>query len=272
MEFILCQDKTFKSPLVLSEFMGTAASFHSALQINPHDLLGTAEAINRGLRMSQEDKEASHAELFGSIVGHTSHTWAATVLKQLLENVGGENTAHQTPALDINFLKTQYKKAKKRLMLFDYDGTLTPIVKVPSHAIPTERTKKAIAAIASDPRNVVYLISGRDGDFLNQHWGAVQNIGLSAEHGGFVRAPGEEDFANMTETLDMSWMSEVEEIFRYYMERTQGSTIEVKKASITWHYRNSDPDFGEFQCKQALDLLESSVAPRRPIEGAYHQI
>ena len=43
----------------------------------------------------------------------------------------------------------------------------------------------------------------------------------------------------------------------------------MKKASITWHYRNSDPDFGEFQCKQALDLLESNLAPRRPIEGEY---
>lgn len=72
----------------------------------------------------------------------------------------------------------------------------------------------------------------------------VEKLGLSAEHGSFVKAPEDEDFTNMTEALDMSWMSEVEEIFRFYMERTTGSTIEVKKASITWHYRNSDPDFG----------------------------
>ncbi|ORX39871.1 putative trehalose-phosphatase [Kockovaella imperatae] len=266
MEFILCQDKTFKSPLVLSEFMGTATSFQSALQINPHDLLGVAEAIDKALRMSQEEKEERHAQLYSSISGSTSHTWAATILTQLLENVGGDHTAHQTPALDLGVMKKAYKKAKKRLMLFDYDGTLTPIVKVPSHAIPTERTRRAISAVAADPRNIVYLISGRDGDFLMEHWGDVEGLGLSAEHGSFVRAPGADEFSNMTETLDMSWMSEVEEIFRYYMERTTGSTIEVKKASITWHYRNSDPDFGEFQCKQALDLLESSLAPRRPVE------
>jgi trehalose 6-phosphate synthase/phosphatase len=72
----------------------------------------------------------------------------------------------------------------------------------------------------------------------------VEKIGMSAEHGSFVRAPEDSEFTNMTEALDMSWMSEVEEIFRFYMERTSGSTIEVKKASITWHYRNSDPDFG----------------------------
>ncbi|KAK6902917.1 trehalose-phosphatase [Kwoniella mangroviensis CBS 8507] len=266
MEFILCQDKTNKSPLVLSEFMGTVASFQSALQINPHDLLGVAHAINKGLNMPQAEKEERHQSLLDSVNGHTSYTWAATILKQLLENVGGEHTAHQTPALDINKFSQAYKNAKKRLMLFDYDGTLTPIVKVPSHAVPTERTLSAISTLAKDPKNVVYLISGRDGDFLEEHWGHVENLGMSAEHGSFVKQPGDEEFTNMTEALDMSWMSEVEEIFKYYTERTTGSTIEVKKASITWHYRNSDPDFGEFQCKQCLDLLESSLAPRRPIE------
>nr|XP_018263858.1 trehalose-phosphatase [Kwoniella dejecticola CBS 10117]OBR86016.1 trehalose-phosphatase [Kwoniella dejecticola CBS 10117] len=266
MEFILCQDKTNKSPLVLSEFMGTVASFQSALQINPHDLLGVAHAINKGLNMPEAEKEERHTSLLNSVVGHTSYTWAATILKQLLENVGGEHTAHQTPALDVGKFSQAYKNAKKRLMLFDYDGTLTPIVKVPSHAVPTERTLNAISTLAQDPKNVVYLISGRDGDFLEEHWGHVSNLGMSAEHGSFVKQPGDEDFTNMTEALDMSWMSEVEEIFKYYTERTTGATIEVKKASITWHYRNADPDFGEFQCKQCLDLLESSLAPRRPIE------
>lgn len=218
MEFILCQDKTSKSPLVLSEFMGTAPSFASALQINPHDLLGVAQAINKGLTMRKEEKAERHAKLLEGVLAHTSHTWAATILKQLLENVGGEHTAHHTPALDTAQFTDAYKKANKRLLLFDYDGTLTPIVKVPSHAVPTERTRNAIAALCKDPKNVVYLISGRDGDFLEEHWGHLDRLGLSAEHGSFVKQPGEEDFINMTEALDMSWMSEVEEIFKYYTE------------------------------------------------------
>lgn len=266
MEFILCQEKTNKSPIVLSEFMGTSAAFGEALMVNPHDLLGVAEAINHGLSMGDEEKERRHASLYKSVVGHTSHTWAATIVKLLLENVGNEHTAHETPVLDALGMLRAYKPAKKRLMLFDYDGTLTPIVKVPSQAIPTERTRAAITVLAADPNNVVYLISGRDGDFLEEHWGMVPNLGMSAEHGCFVKTPESGEWHNMTETLDMSWMSEVEDIFRYYTERTTGSTIELKKASITWHYRNADPAFGEFQCKQALDLLESSLAPRRPIE------
>ncbi|KAJ9118440.1 hypothetical protein QFC24_006271 [Naganishia onofrii] len=270
MEYVLCQDKTGKSPLVLSEFMGTASSFQAALQINPHDLLGVARAINKGLAMSKEEKENRHTLMLESVKSHTSHTWARTLLKQLLENVGLEHTAHQTPALDRAALAKAYKKANKRLLLFDYDGTLTPIVKVPSQAIPTERTRNAIAALAKDPKNVVWLISGRDGEFLDEHWGGIPNLGLSAEHGSFVKGPGATEWTNMTEHMDMSWMSEVEEIFRYYTERTSGSTIEVKKASITWHWRQCDPTFGEFQSKQCLDLLESNLTPRRPIEDEYH--
>jgi trehalose 6-phosphate synthase/phosphatase len=126
MEFILCQDKSNKSPLVLSEFMGTAPSFSSALTINPHDLLDVAHAIHKGLTMSDAEKADRHKALLDSIVGHTSHTWAATVLRLLLENVGSEHTAHQTPALDLAKVQGHYKKANKRLMMFDYDVCILP--------------------------------------------------------------------------------------------------------------------------------------------------
>jgi len=64
----------------------------------------------------------------------------------------------------------------------------------------------------------VYIISGRDGEFLEQHLGHLQNVGFSAEHGGFVRERGNKQWTNFTKNLDMSWMAEVEEIFRYYTE------------------------------------------------------
>ena len=128
MEFILCQDKSNKSPLVLSEFMGTASSFTSALQINPHDLLGVAHAINKGLNMSDGEKVQRHTSMMESVKSHTSHHWARTLLKQVLENVGSEHQAHQTPALDKSALRTAYQKASKRLMLFDYDVSLESLV------------------------------------------------------------------------------------------------------------------------------------------------
>lgn len=121
MEFTICQDKTNKAPLVLSEFLGSASSFSSALLINPHDIDGVADAINQGLVMPDEEKFRRHADLYQSVTGYTSHTWAASIVKQLLENVGGDHQANQTPYLEQSALKSKYDSAKKRLLLFDYD-------------------------------------------------------------------------------------------------------------------------------------------------------
>lgn len=95
---------------------------------------------------------------------------------------------------------------------------MTPIVKVPSAAVPSKDTLRALEKLSSDPKNVVYIISGRDGAFLDQHLGHLKQVGFSAEHGCFVREPGVSEWKNLAASLDMSWMPEVHEIFKYYTE------------------------------------------------------
>jgi trehalose 6-phosphate synthase/phosphatase len=85
-------------------------------------------------------------------------------------------------------------------------------------AVPTRDTLEALEQLSSDPQNVVYVISGRDSQFLEQHLGHIERLGISAEHGGFIKEPGQKTWINCTESLDMSWMSEVHEIFNYYKE------------------------------------------------------
>ncbi|KAG8738653.1 threalose-6-phosphate phosphatase [Ceratobasidium sp. 428] len=244
MEFVICQQRTGKSPIVLSEFMGISHHMSDALQINPWNLGDVAAAIDRGLTMTVEDKETRQSALYKIVTTHTSYNWAAMLVKKLLQQVGAENTAHNTPVLDRAAMGESYHKAAKRLLLFDYDGTLTPIVKTPSAAVPSKDTLRALEKLSADPKNVVYIISGRDGGFLDEHLGHLKQVGFSAEHGSFVREPGVPEWNNLTEHLDMSWMSEVHDIFKYYTERTTGSFVELKKSSITWHYRASDPDWG----------------------------
>ena len=200
--------------------------------------------MHRGLTMPDEEKLQRHQQLYKTVTTHTSHTSAAMLAKKLLERLGSSNIARQTPFIPKGDLENHYAKAKKRLFLFDYDGTLAPIVKVPSAAVPSKETLEALEALTADPKNVVYIISGRDQAFLEQHLGHIKNLGMSAEHGGFIREPGMTTWRNFTESLDMSWMQEVLEIFKYYTERTTGSHIEVKKSSITWHYRSADPEWG----------------------------
>ncbi|KAG8217002.1 glycosyltransferase family 20 protein [Butyriboletus roseoflavus] len=278
MEFVIAQERTKRSPLVLSEFMGISQHMDQALQVNPWDLGDVAAAMNSGLLMSSTSKAARHATLHKVVTTHTSHTWAALLVKMLLSQINGQTSTRGTPYLSKELIRDKYEKAGKRLFLFDYDGTLTPIVKTPSMATPSSDALKALTKLAADSRNVVYIVSGRDQAFLEQHLGHIKHLGMSAEHGGFIREPSngnaarnlatedEETWVNFTAQLDMGWMDEVAEIFRYYTERTTGSHIEVKKSSITWHYRASDPEWGLFQCRQCQDLLENNLAHKRPIE------
>jgi trehalose 6-phosphate synthase/phosphatase len=46
-------------------------------------------------------------------------------------------------------------------------------------------------------------------------------LGLSAEHGSFIRQPKTEEWENLTEKTDMNWQKDVMEVFQHYTERTQ---------------------------------------------------
>lgn len=173
---------------------------------------------------------------------------------------------------------------------------------MPSAAVPSTATLEALTKLSEDPKNLVYIISGRDGGFLEQHLGHLDQVGFSAEHGCFVREPGTKQWKNLTESLDMSWMPEVEELFEYYTEvrcipiSNLPHFDEVHLENYRKLYRNEEklyymalpgkrPNLGvswlglvgyidlqisrSFQCKQCLDLLENNLVPKRPIEGLW---
>jgi trehalose 6-phosphate synthase/phosphatase len=77
--------------------------------------------INRGLLMPEDERARRQAALYKVVTTHTSHTWAAVLVRMLLSQIGTENTAHQTPFMEQSKLAAAYNAAKRRLLLFDYD-------------------------------------------------------------------------------------------------------------------------------------------------------
>ena len=71
--------------------------------------------------MDPAEKEERHAKLYKVVTTHTSHTWAAVLVKMLLGQMGLQGMARQTPYIPKERLEGLYMKAKKRLFLFDYD-------------------------------------------------------------------------------------------------------------------------------------------------------
>ncbi|KAK6387710.1 threalose-6-phosphate phosphatase [Exophiala oligosperma] len=265
LEYVICQKNHF-GPLILSEFSGTAASLGTAIHINPWDLGRVADALQEALEMPEAQKRHDHEKLYNYVTTHTVSTWTKNFLTRLLINLTSFTQSDLTPALDRNRMISQYRAASKRLFMFDYDGTLTPIVKDPNAAIPADKVLRTLKALAADPRNNVWIISGRDASFLEEWMGHISELGLSAEHGCFLRRPGSETWENLASSMDMGWQKEVMEIFRYYTERTQGSWIEKKRVALTWHYRQADPDFGAFQARECRKALEDNVMKNWEVE------
>ena len=224
LEYVICQREN-QGPLILSEFSGTAGSLSGAIHINPWDLSGVADAINEALIMPQEQRKEQHDKLYKRVVSSNVQAWTNNFLKRLMTNLSSFDQSFATPALDRAKLLQQYRQAKKCVFMFDYDGTLTPIVKDPSAAIPSDRVIRTLKTLSADPNNSVWIISGRDQAFLDEWMGHISELGLSAEHGSFMRHPRTEEWENLTEKTDMSWQSEVMDVFQHYTERTQGRDL-----------------------------------------------
>lgn len=131
-----------------------------------------------------------------------------------------------------------YRKAQRRLLLLDYDGTLKPFTSTPSEAFPDKDLIALLQKLNVD-RNTVCLISGRNSAWLEQWFGST-NIYLVAEHGARFRLPGE----NWTSKVSSSnnWKGPVKQIMQAYVSKCEHSFIEEKDFSMVWHYRKANPD------------------------------
>jgi trehalose 6-phosphate synthase/phosphatase len=264
LEYVVCQ-KYNHSPLILSEFTGTASVLHEAILVNPWDSVGIARTLNNCLLMSQKDKEELENKLYKQVTSNTIQNWTSAYLTRLINHVKHSHQTHYTPALNRPLLLNNFLKAERRLFLFDYDGTLTPIVRDPAAAIPSERLNEVLDTLTADSRNQIWIISGRDQVFLEK-WFGNKKVGLSAEHGCFMKDVGSENWVNLSAKYDMSWQVKVEEVFQYYTERTPGTNIERKKVALTWHYRRADPELGQYQAERCMAQLKETVAKEYDVE------
>lgn len=264
LEFVICQ-KEKKSPLILSEFTGTASVLSEAILVNPWDSVGIAKTINDSLLMTEDQRSSLEDKLYKQVTSNTIQTWTSKFLELLIAQVRNTHETHFTPTLNRPLLYNNYKNLKRRLFLFDYDGTLTPIVKDPAAAIPSSKLLQIVDKLTADPQNQFWIISGRDQAFLEKWWGS-KNVGLSAEHGCFMKDVGSDKWYNLAATFDMSWQLKVDEVFKKYTEHTPGSNIERKKVALTWHYRRADPDLGIFQAEKCMEELKNGIGKQYDVE------
>lgn len=170
------------------------------------------------------------------------------------------HSGYMTPEI----LLPAYRSASTRILLFDYDGTLTPIIATPSLATLPPLAATLLASLANHPQNTVWVVSGRDRAFLDLHVGHLSpSLGLCAEHGAFLRPPRSTAWQDLSVGEDLSWKPVIERLFEETARDLEGSGVERKQAAVVWHYRQArDMELARDRARRvAVDL--KALAARR---------
>ncbi|CAM9218096.1 unnamed protein product, partial [Ascophyllum nodosum] len=367
MEFVACQQASMHGVLVYSEFAGCASSFKGAMLVNPYDPDKVAETIHSALTMPVMTKKIRHHQLLRYVNNYTSQLWAKRIINSL--RLAGQKAKEyrRLQKLDTGYLQSFYARSRRRLLVFDYDGTLVTHHALPELSAPPLVLLQVLEALCEDPANVVYIISGRRKSELERWLGSVPRLGLIAEHGYWVKpaaahrshawndrgarddttnartsdqcahvgkwgAEGGNSEGRFTErrgngvgtnagrhtpgphmredptrakiigavppsspesftsrqhpnqhqhqqrgddarqeeggsewvlrshNADLSWRDEVLAILENFTGRTPGSFLELKDSGLTWHFQDTDPDYGQTQAKNLQLHFEQMLA------------
>ena len=162
-----------------------------------------------------------------------------------------------TAQLDFARMARDYNNAGKRLLIFDSDGTLTPLQAAPGLTSAGSDSTSLIDSLASDRRNHVMVLSGRDRQSLDTLWTGAYII-LVAEHGGYYKTPGNrwhQVFAKTSQWISRSLPSLRALCFEY-----EGSFVEEKAFSLAWHYRSIADKIRSDEKEQILAAIKSIPA------------
>ncbi len=241
--------------LILSEMAGASKELSEAIIVNPNDKHQVRDAIKQALEMPQ-DEQVKHMEIMqATIKKFNIHHWVNLFMSRL-NDVHDKQLKMSTKLLDDKIEKSMMKDFEKsdcRLLMLDYDGTLTSFTGNPEDARPDDELVELIGKLAEDDRNKVLVISGRDKDTL-QKWLGDLNVEFVAEHGVWARRIDEGWM--MTDSLDNSWKEDIRPILEIYVNKTPGSLLEEKDFSLVWHYRRVETGLGELRAREIISHMK----------------
>jgi trehalose 6-phosphate synthase/phosphatase len=244
--------------LILSEMAGAAKEMNEALLINPNSFDDFASAIHKALTMPLEEQKSRMQILQKRLKRYDVEKWAEEFFKsldatnQMQEVVVSKKMTSEDETNMIN----QFKNARKRLVLLDYDGTLVGFKDNPQDAKPDSELFNILDAFEGQENTDLCLISGRDKTTFEK-WYGDKPYDLITDHGVWRR---ENEKWTPLEILNTDWMANIKPILETFVDRTPGTFIETKAYSLAWHYRTADPELAQIRTMEINTVLTSMVS------------
>ena len=241
--------------LILSELTGAASELNEALLVNPTDTGEVAKSIHTALTMPLQEQTERMAMMQHRLKQYDVVRWVNDFLDQLdnIKQLQQKTSVRVLTPRQIKTILLEFEAASKRCIFLDYDGTLAPFTNIPSKAEPSAAVLSVLTRLSSDRRNDIVIISGRDTNTLDKWLGNLP-VHMVAEHGAFIKRKGE-DWEPQT-TVSPEWKDRIRPILQLFTTRCAGSFVEEKRNTLTWHYRNTNPDLGFIRSRELLNSLQ----------------
>ena len=120
-------------------------------------------------------------------------------------------------------------------LLFDYDGTLTPIVDRPDAAWLSPATRHLLVALVAKPRFGVAIVSGRTLEDLRQRVG-MAGLVLAGNHGLEIATP-RGSFLHPVAAASRPALTAIATALREVLRDIEGVLVEDKGLTLSLHYR-----------------------------------
>jgi trehalose 6-phosphate synthase/phosphatase len=260
-EYVACH-KGRDGVLLLSEFAGAAAEMGEAILVNPYDEERTAASLERVLAMDPEEQRERMSALYRRIVRNDAHAWSERFLASLNQSTSSRCTGQsgEPLPLPVREAREAFLAARQRALFLDFDGTLVPYANRPREVVPPPSLLALLARLSSAPENRVAIVSDRPRAELEPWFAGLHDLWLIAEHGAVLKPPGGNGWRALHPTLDVEWKARVTPVLEHFADRTPGSFIEETEYSLVWHYRMSDPEFGDWLANELVANLEEMLA------------
>lgn len=249
--------------LVLSDECGAARELTDAFIVNPYDTEAVCEALHSALEIGSGEAKRRNAAMQARLKYRTASLWSTEFLSTLRQVSDPRMADRRLQSAQRDLLVHQWGQSGRKLVLCDYDGTLTQLVRTPGRAKPTRRLLALLRQVGSIPDVDLYIVSGRTQETMEEWFGDLP-VGLIAEHGAWRSEPVASDAASSKRTWKRAkgmpdpeeWRPIIETIMNKSVARVPESFIEHKSTDLAWHYRMSDQKLAKDQRERLVAELE----------------
>ena len=149
------------------------------------------------------------------------------------------------------------KANRSVLLLFDYDGTLTPIVEEPELAELSDESRKSLKALAGKKQFTIGIISGRAISDIKSKVN-IDNIIYAGNHGLEIEGPGLVFIHPITDEIK-STLRLIGMLLRKTMAAITGTMVEDKGLTLSVHYRRVQDKQKEREVKNTFENVTGTA-------------